>query len=66
MTKRYILNAHGTIRMSLDDKINRRLTGVVAWVGEDNPKDHVNRRLKEKIDTGKVRADSKGLFILDE
>jgi hypothetical protein len=65
MTKRYILNAHGTIRMSLDDKINRRLTGVVAWVGEQ-PICHVNRRLKEKIDTGKVRADSKGLFILDE
>jgi hypothetical protein len=65
MNKRYIANARQTIELALADQINRRLTGVVSWIGDSEPTSHVDKRIKAHIDRGVVKGDMNGLFIYE-
>ncbi|MFC7321959.1 hypothetical protein [Halobacillus campisalis] len=61
MNKRvYISSPRVTQALLIDQKINRRATGLVTWIGGDEPETEVERLLKELCEQSDIQATKNG------
>ncbi|SFK12308.1 hypothetical protein SAMN04487936_107205 [Halobacillus dabanensis] len=61
MTRRYVSTPRTTQALMISQKVNRRLTGLVTWVGGE-PETEVERLVKRLCEAYEVQATDDGFL----